>query len=78
MKRGNWTDNHCFYVSVVDGNRYALLAGPFKTHKESLDMVDKVKDKGQELDRKGVFYAFGTVKMENGYREGSLNKYFDV
>ena len=78
MKRGNWTDNDCYYVSVIDGPQYALLAGPFKTHKEALNMVDTAKKKRQELDRKSVFYAFGTCKVENGHREGILNEYLNA
>lgn len=76
MKIGNWTDDNCYYVSVVDGNKFALLAGPFRTHEAALKMVDKVTEKAQEIDRKSIFYGFGTVKMGNGHREGSLNKHF--
>lgn len=77
-KLGGWIDNECYYVSCVDGNKLALLAGPFREHKDALSMVDKVKEKGQELDKKAIFYGFGTVKMANGYREGNLNKYFNI
>ncbi len=78
MKRGNWTDDPCFYVSVVDGPKFALLAGPFQTHQEALDMVDKARTEGEKHDPWACFYSFGTVKMKNGYTEGSLNKYLGM
>jgi hypothetical protein len=72
-KRGNWTDEECYYVSVVDGKRYNFLAGPFQTHQEALDRVDGARKIGQEMDPKAWFYGFGTCKAPNGYREGLLN-----
>ena len=74
MKRGNWTDGSCFYVSIKDGKRFALVAGPFQDHQEALDMVQIARQKGEELDTMSIFYAWGTVKMSNGYREGLLNQ----
>ncbi len=73
MERGNWTDGPCFYVSIVDGKRFTTVAGPFRTHPEALSMVDPAIEIGRELDPKSHFYAWGTVKMENGHREGRLN-----
>lgn len=73
MKRGNWTDKVCFYVSVVDGKRFAVVAGPFRTHPEALSMVDSAIEAGHKVDPKSHFYAWGTVKMKNGHREGKLN-----
>lgn len=77
-KRGNWTDDPCFYVSVVDGPKFALLAGPFRSHQEALDLVRKASDEAEKHDPRAVFYAFGTVKMMNGYRDGILNQYLGV
>ena len=74
MKRGNWTDNPCYYVSVIDGNKSNVLAGPFKTHGEAKTMVDKARNAAQEYgDPKAWFYAYGTCKTPNGYRDGILN-----
>ena len=71
---GNWTVGECFYVSVVDAGRYQLLAGPFKTHQDALDMVDAARDAALNYgDPKAWFYAYGTVKMVNGHRSGILN-----
>ena len=74
MKRGNWTDRPCFYVSVIDGPKRALVAGPYRTHKEALAKVEPAKEAGAKADPWSTFYAWGTAKAPNGYREGMLNK----
>ena len=73
--RGNWTDGECYYVSIVEGERFALAVGPFQTHQEALDMVSSARDIGRELDPKSHFYSWGTCKMAHGHREGVLNAY---
>ena len=73
-KRGNWTDGPCFYVSIVDGPRFNVVAGPFRTHQSALDTVDRARDIGNDRDPRSVFYGWGTVKMATGHREGSLNQ----
>ena len=30
LKRGNWTDNPCYYISVIDGAKYALVLALLK------------------------------------------------
>ena len=72
--QANWRDNPCFYVSVVDGSRLGLLAGPFQTHKEALGMVDQARATAQRRNAWAWFYAFGTVKMKNGNKPGVLNE----
>lgn len=66
-----------YYVSVQDGKRTALLAGPWPTHREALDMVDTVRALAQSLDPRGAFYAFGTARLPDDdsvpLRYGSLN-----
>lgn len=71
--RGNWTDNPCFYVSIKDAGKFNVVAGPFKTHQEALDKVDIAIKVGQETDPKSWFYSWGTVKIQNGHRDGCLN-----
>ncbi len=80
MKRGNWTDKPCYYVSVADviandgtARRVGLLAGPFKTHQQALDRVQEAREIGEAADPWAHFYAFGTCKMKNGHTEGKLN-----
>ena len=67
-----------FYVSVVDGGRVGLLAGPFPTHKEALDLVDASKRLAQEADPFACFYAYGTLSMATGKRQGVFNRALDI
>lgn len=78
MQRKNWTDKECYYVSIVDGNRFNTVAGPFETHRESLEMVKQARKIGMKLDPKSHFYGWGTVKMENGHKEGLLNNHLNI
>ncbi len=75
MKRGNWTDKPCFYVSIIDGDKFNVVAGPYKTHKKALEMVAPAKNAGREHDARSFFYAWGTAKMDTGHRDGLLNPY---
>ncbi len=84
--RGNWTDQPCWYASVQDGGRTALVLGPFPTeascrqwaYREPEDGGDYAKHyaltKAAECDPKSWFYAWGMVKAANGYKDGCLNK----
>ena len=88
-KRGNWTDKPCFYASVTDGGRTALLLGPFRTEVKCRRWAYyDAEDGGSELnlklkkececDPKSCWYSYGMVKMANGYREGIFNKQFGI
>ncbi len=72
-KRNNWTDNPCYYVSVKNDSQTGILAGPFKTHQDAIDMVEQCRAYADKLDSMAHFYAFGTCKLDNGYREGLFN-----
>lgn len=50
-----------FYVSVVNGSRVGLVAGPFATHEEALLMVGPSRALVEKIDPWAHFYAFGTV-----------------
>ena len=54
-----------FYVSVVRGSDYRLLAGPYQTHEQALQNVDKYRRKAIEYDSRAHWYAFGTCKIKN-------------
>ena len=62
------------YVSVMDGTRYGLLAGPYSTHEEALEMVPVVKELAQRVDPWAVFYAFGTAAAHGYNKPGVLNE----
>jgi hypothetical protein len=65
-----------YYVSVVDGPRMGLLAGPFPNdHEAALAMVERAREAAQKADPWSHFYAFGTVRMAPDYtKPGRLNR----
>jgi hypothetical protein len=71
-----------YYVSVVDGDRYALLLGPFSEHATALDAAPQVAEWAQERDGRAHFYAFGTCRRPDDdsvpIRYGSLNTAFGL
>ena len=85
--RGNWTDNPCWYASVQDAGRTALVLGPFETEAECRTWAYRTPEDGGDAvkhdrmvktacdrDAKAWFYSWGMVKMANGHREGVLNQ----
>ena len=78
MKRGNWTDRACYYVSTIDGKRINVVGGPFRTHQEALDMVEVARELGCGVDWKSWFYGWGTVKMNSGHSDGILNTHLGI
>ena len=68
-----------YYVSVIrDGSPSdaRLVSGPYPTHKEALDLVDRARRLCERLDPKACFYAFGTVRMKDTFDTiGILQKY---
>ena len=62
-----------YYVSVVDGPRHQILAGPFGTHAETLARVEECRRLANELDPRAHWYAFGACRVEGGTRPGILN-----
>ena len=96
-KLGNWTDNPCWYVSVQDAGRTALVFGPFRSAKACREYAYSDSNgapdsepggstakhyalllEAKKHDPRAWFYAWGMVKMDNGYRTGVLNKYADA
>lgn len=71
-----------YYVSVIDGPKYAKLLGPFAHHETALDAVKDVRAFAIEHDGKAHFYAFGTCRLPDDdsvpIRAGSLNAYFGL
>jgi hypothetical protein len=65
-----------YYVSVLrEGGDCRLLSGPYTDHQAALAMVRKATDIAQQIDCKAVWYAFGTVRMKDGYEApGILQK----
>lgn len=64
-----------FYVSCIDGSRYALLAGPFLSHQEASDRVRQVADLHDTLDPRAAFYAYGVARVTSmAHAPGKLNE----
>jgi hypothetical protein len=61
-----------FYVSVVNGRRVGLLAGPFDTEPDARAFVEAAQAESERIDPFAHFYAFGTVKAPTR-KPGTLN-----
>lgn len=72
-----------YYVSVVRGADYRLLAGPFlNDHAAALALVPKATQVAQDLDPRAAWYAFGTCRLDVAPgevpRAGILNQQLGV
>lgn len=66
-----------YFVSVIDGPRRGLLAGPYETHGQALEDVEAVRAVAEEADPRAAFYAFGTARADGdpfASRPGVLNE----
>ncbi len=55
-----------YYVSVRDGDRWDVLAGPWRTHQPALDQVEPAKRLTIQLRPMAAFYAYGTCRLDPG------------
>lgn len=63
-----------YYVTIRDGARHGLLAGPFENnHPAALAMVAQVREVAQEVNSRAVFAAFGTAWSEVDQGPGRLH-----
>jgi hypothetical protein len=71
------SDAKDYYVSMKRDSHYALMAGPFATHEEALQMVEPVRKEASRLDPFCDFDAFGTCSMlrRSTNKDGWLNVY---
>ena len=70
-----------YYVSVMrSGRQQGLLAGPFATHQEALDLVDAARREACAVDPWCDFDAFGTCRLRGGSAlpHGRLNERLGV
>jgi hypothetical protein len=65
-----------YYVSIIEGRKYALLSGPYPDHTTALALVDKAREIVLPMDPRAHFYAFGTSRMKdpNYNRAGVLQR----
>lgn len=52
-----------YFVSAVDNGQFWLLAGPYETHAEALERVDRVRIIACEHEPKAFFYASGRAGL---------------
>lgn len=63
-----------FYVSVIDGSRKGLLAGPFADHGEALALLEAVQTWVVHRKPEAHFFGFGTARVEaTRLPDGRLN-----
>lgn len=58
-------ENIGYYVTVKNGNRTGGLLGPYETHEEALENVERGKQMALDSDgqSRSWFYAYGTSKI---------------
>jgi hypothetical protein len=70
-----WTDQPCYSITVVDGSKQRLLAGPFPTRHEALEQVGRVRELVLECgDPDAWFHAYRVVTLKNGHPLGLLHR----
>lgn len=67
-----------YYVSVVDGPRFALLAGPVESKERAESYEGRVRELACAMDSRAVFYAYGISRImskpETFLPDGKFNK----
>jgi hypothetical protein len=68
-----------YYISVIRESGFKdarLVSGPYSTHQEALDLVDKARRIAEQHDSRAAWYAFGTLRMKDAFAEpGILQKW---
>ncbi|KKM60477.1 hypothetical protein LCGC14_1541460 [marine sediment metagenome] len=59
-------DARWFYVTVVEGQRVGFLLGPYSTHQETVNNVDRGRKLAVAADSWADFYSFGTASLPAG------------
>lgn len=50
-----------FFVSAEDNGRYALMLGPFDTHEEAQEQIDRARDAAYALNPAAHWWSWGTA-----------------
>lgn len=59
-----------YYASAIEDSRRArkaLLAGPYLTHAEALQVVDRVRRRAEDIDPRAAFWYFGTAGSDEQF-----------
>ncbi len=64
-----------YYVSIIDGKRWGLLAGPYTSHQDAIAAVKPAKDAAYRVNpADAAFASFGTCRLEDNVGPGVLTK----
>ncbi len=55
------SDHKYYYVTVINGNKKGFLLGPYNTHEEALQNVDKGIKLAEQSDSWACHYAYGAA-----------------
>ncbi len=55
-----------YYVTIQDAGRSAFVAGPYASHGEAEADLELVRNLGEALDPRAVWYAWGTARADAG------------
>lgn len=56
-------EGRLYYVTVRDAGRHGYLLGPYDTHEEALENVDRGRKLAEEANVWSHFYEFGTGSL---------------
>lgn len=60
------TEPRDYFVTIRRGQRHGFLLGPYATHTEALEQVDRGRRLAVEIDPKTWWDAFGTGSLPAG------------
>lgn len=58
-----------FYVSVRDAGRTGILLGPYSSHSEALENVERGKTLARDANPWAAFYSFGTCSTDASHED---------
>lgn len=67
LKENEMKSKKRFYISAINGPTKYLVAGPYSTHKQALDLVDSVRDRCNKIDPMSWFFAWGTASSAEDF-----------
>lgn len=54
-----------FYVTVINGKRTGFLLGPYDSHQDALDNVERGRELAIDADPFACFYYVGTCRWKD-------------
>lgn len=63
-----------YYVSAIDGEKFALMLGPFETHEQALAKVEECRNLAYDLHPASHWWLWGTCRKDDGAKLGRMNE----